>query len=233
VTPDPEDGREAAEALVPVAEMSPAPAISDDEVVVVEGAETELPSDPEPEIEPSLIMTETMARLFERQGHRTMALAIYAQLAEQAPDNPDLAAAVSRLTSALTPPSTEPDTSQPRAGLVGTGAVDAILGRGRSSSARATRSATAQDDSGLRLDGPATHASDDLFSLSAVFGTARPGPAAQAAAFAPGSEAAEQEPSFDEFFGNEETTSAGSARADAAGEEDLEQFTAWLRSLKR
>ncbi|MFN2327123.1 MAG: hypothetical protein ABR551_14760, partial [Gemmatimonadales bacterium] len=186
-----------------------------------------LPADAEPEIEPALIMTETMARLFERQGHRTMALAIYAQLAEKEPDNPDLAAAVERLTAELSASSAAPGASG--TGAVDAAAVDAIAGRAPSIPAQAAR----ESERGLRLDAPATRASEDLFSLSAVFGPARPVPAAQSAVFAPGTEAADREPSFDEFFGGEGTAATDRDQRGSAGGEDLEQFTAWLRSLKR
>lgn len=204
---------------------------ADEAVALVEGADSELPADPEPEIEPALIMTETMARLFERQGHRTMALAIYAQLAEQAPDNLDLASAVERLTGELSAGAGRP-------GAVGKGgadasAVDAIAGRNASGPAhRKHRAPSDSPDPGLRLDAPATRASEDLFSLSAVFGPARPAVTAPSAVVAPTSET-DREPSFDEFFGSEESAPSDGGRTARASGEDLEQFTAWLRSLKR
>ena len=210
-------------------EALPTAEAADDTVTVVEGAESELPADPEPEIEPALIMTETMARLFERQGHRTMALAIYAQLAEQEPDNPDLAAAVERLTGELSAGSGAGASGR---GAVDAAAVDAIVGRGPSSLAPQTRPLSDPSASGLRLDAPATRASEDLFSLSAVFGPARPAPAAASAVFAPGTEVSDQEPSFDEFFGSDGSAASEGGQTGPAGGEDLEQFTAWLRSLK-
>ncbi len=230
------DGVPAWEASAEVPEARPGTAPSaldaDDEVTLVVGAESELPADPEPEIEPALIMTETMARLFERQGHRTMALAIYAQLADQAPDNPDLAAAVERLTDEL---STGSGTSgAPGKGAAEAAAVDAIVRRGASGpTPKKNRALPDSPESGLRLDAPATRASEDLFSLSAVFGSARPGPTAQTAAFTPGSEATDREPSFDEFFGSEDSAASDGGQAGGASGEDLEQFTAWLRGLKR
>ncbi len=223
---EPANGEDAA------SEAAPAALEAADEVALVEGAESELPADAEPEIEPALILTETMARLFERQGHRTMALAIYAQLAEQAPENPDLAAAVERLTGELSAGSGPSGT--PGKGDAEAAAVDAIVGRGASGPAhKQNRAPSDSPEAGLRLDAPATRASEDLFSLSAVFGPARPGPAAQSTVFAPGTEAADREPSFDEFFGSEESAASDGGQAARAGGEDLEQFTAWLRSLKR
>lgn len=219
------------ELALPAAEAAPDGAVEDDAVVVVEGAESEEPSDPEPEIEPALVMTQTMARLFEKQGHRTMALAIYAQLAEQEPDNPDLAAAVERLTGELAAePSGRGTAGTPRRAN-DPAAVGAILGRGTPGPSASRGTGSEQADRGLRLDAPATRASDDLFSLSAVFGTSRP--AAQSAVFTPGVEAGDREPSFDEFFGSEGTTGHGGGPGGTAGEAELEQFTAWLRSLKR
>lgn len=215
----------------PVVPALPTAEVADDEVTVVEGAESELPADSEPEIEPALIMTATMARLFERQGHRTMALAIYAQLAEQEPGNPDLAAAVERLTAERPAGSGTPGASG--MGVADAAAVDAITGRGPSIPAETARAGSDQAESGLRLDAPATRASEDLFSLSAVFGPARPVPAAPSEVFSPGTEAAEREPSFDEFFGGEGAAATDRGQTGPAGGEDLEQFTAWLRSLKR
>ncbi len=215
----------------PASEASPTAEGLDDEVTVVEGAEAELPADSEPEIEPALIMTETMARLFERQGHRTMALAIYAQLAEQEPGNPELAAAVERLRADLS--ASAVSRGAMGMGVVDTAAVDAIVGRGPSIPAETARVDSDPSEASLRLDAPATRASEDLFSLSAVFGPARPVSAAQSTVFSPDSEDPQQEPSFDEFFGGEGTAATDRGQTDPAGGEDLEQFTSWLRSLKR
>lgn len=225
------DTPEPAEWQVPASEATPTAQGLDDEVTVVEGAESELPTDSEPEIEPALIMTETMARLFERQGHRTMALAIYAQLAEQEPGNPELAAAVERLRAELSASSASRGAMG--MGAVAAAAVDAIVGRGPSIPAETAHADSEPLEASVRLDAPATRASEDLFSLSAVFGPARPVPAARSTVFSPGSEDTQREPSFDEFFGGEGTAATDRGQAGPAGGEDLEQFTAWLRSLKR
>jgi tetratricopeptide (TPR) repeat protein len=45
------------------------------------------------ESEPELVVTETMAEIFLRQGHRELALAVYAQLAQRAPENARVAEA--------------------------------------------------------------------------------------------------------------------------------------------
>ena len=47
--------------------------------------------------EPELVVTETMAEIFLRQGHRELALAVYAQLAQREPDNERIAAALASL----------------------------------------------------------------------------------------------------------------------------------------
>lgn len=201
VEPEPEE-RAAAFPDEPEEVTGTALAEGDEPVEIVSGAEAEAADEGELEIQPDLVITATMARLFERQGHKTMALAIYAELAGRDPADGELAAAVERLTFELgqrTPPGpVEATPAKPAGG-------------------------------GAILDAAPTRASDDLLSLDAVFGT--PAPRAAAAA-GTGDDPAGHEPSFDEFFG--EVPAAAGRRDDARGADaDLEQFNAWLRSLKR
>jgi hypothetical protein len=84
----------------PDAEPEPAP-------IAAEVAEPEPSEEPEAaggSAEPELMVTETMAEIFLRQGHRELALAVYSQLAQREPGNERVAAAFARLQAELAPP---------------------------------------------------------------------------------------------------------------------------------
>jgi hypothetical protein len=91
------------------------------------------------------------------------------------------------------------------------------------------------------LEGQPTRRSDDSLSLSAVFGDEAPpaGPTSPGTVPA-GVETEEAGPTFDQFFGTTaapqaETTPEPAASGSGANApvEDLDQFNAWLRGLKR
>lgn len=202
------------------------PAGEPDLVMVVPGADTEATDDPEPEIEPDLVITETMARVFERQGHRTMALAVYGQLAHREPDNARLREAVQRLSMELAPDAGRGETSsfEEAAGAVPNDRlVGALLSQVAGAAAPEPESAQADISP---LAGEPTRPSTDPLALSAVFGDEVP------AQSAPPPVPAETGPSFDEFFAPHREGGRGSG-SPATEDEDLEQFSAWLRSLKR
>jgi len=67
-------------------------------------AEPEEPVLAESEPEPELMVTETMAEIFLRQGHQELALAVYTQLLQREPDNPRISAAAAQLADILAPP---------------------------------------------------------------------------------------------------------------------------------
>lgn len=176
-------------------------------VTMVEGAEAEMPSDEPAAIEPELVITETMAKLFERQGHLTMALAVYAELLERDPLSPGLAEAVQRVRGQL-----GHGTATPLGDLI---------------APRMTERGPARES---LLDAAPTRPAADHLSLDAVFGASRG--ASRSGGGMPEAGAPGDEPSFDEFFGE---AGVGATGADSAGgaDADLEQFNAWLRSLKR
>ncbi len=166
------------------------------------------------EAEPDLVVTETMAELFLRQGHRALALAVYTQLSEREQDNPRIRGAIEQLQAELRPGSS-----------VGIPAFAAVLTGGQSVRAffehllAATRPAAPdRQEAGL--------------SLGAVFGEE---PSA-AAAPAP---VDDRGPSYDEFFAEEQPPAELPKRPDREGAavdaaaEDLEHFTSWLKGLKR
>lgn len=191
--------------------------------------------------EPALVVTETMAEVFLRQGHRELALAVYAQLAQREPDNERIAEALARLTPeapAAPPPTPEP---APRYAASQTGGrsvgqlFQALLSASRPAVAPTIHPPAFEHPK--RPSGEPTRPAQESLSLSSVFGeeAAPAGPAGPPAEGTPG------EPSFDEFFAPATGSSADAElpRAPDSGAmpaqvpEDLEQFNAWLRGLKR
>ncbi len=191
--------------------------------------------------EPELVVTETMAEIFLRQGHRELALAVYAQLAQRDPDNRRIAAALTRLApESAAPPRPTPEPVGPFAASETGGRSVGQLFRALLSASRPTPASAIHPPAfelPKRVTGQPTRPAQESLSLSAVFGeeSAPSGPAGAPQEGSPG------EPSFDEFFAPA-TGSAADAELpralDAAAQpaqapEDLEQFNAWLRGLKR
>jgi hypothetical protein len=253
-----------AAAEVPGFEPEPAPAWEEPAEAAVEsiaapaealfqpvGAHVEEPEpEPEPEAEPAdlparepeLVVTETMAEIFLRQGHRELALAVYTQLSLRDPDNRRLAEVASALSEELAPPPppSPPEAPAPRYAAVETGgrSVRSLFGALLSASrpVAATAIHPPAFETPRRPAGEPTRPAQEPLSLGAVFGddAAPAGPASPPVA--PGSE-----PSFEEFFAPGSAADAELPRppehdaATAASQvpEDLEQFNAWLRGLKR
>ncbi len=164
------------------------------------------------EAEPELVVTETMAELFLRQGHKELALAVYSQLAARDPEQPRIRAAIEQLQGEVK--REVPALPVFAAVLTGGPSVRAFFEQ-LLASARPP-AAGALVDPGL--------------SLGAVFGD-------DAAAGRPAGPA-ETAPSFDEFYGGDpiaEATAPATARTegDEAVAADLESFTSWLKGLKR
>ncbi len=164
------------------------------------------------EAEPELVVTETMAEIFLRQGHRQLALAVYTQLATREPDNPRIREAIGRLEGEFR----TPQSGLPTYAAVLTGGhsvrgfFERLLATGRPGPAR----------------GP------ERLSLGAVFGDDRAGAA-------PTPAVSEAGPSYDEFYADDlpsgDVPAAAVVEADAppADPDDLEGFTSWLKGLKR
>lgn len=251
-------------AEVPGFEPEPAPAWEEPAEAAVEsiaapaealfqpvGAHVEEP-EPEPELEsepadlparePELVVTETMAEIFLRQGHRELALAVYTQLSLRDPDNRRLAEVAAALSEELAPPAppSPPEAPAPRYAAAETGgrSVQSLFGALLSASRPAVATAIHPPafETPRRPGGEPTRPAQEPLSLGAVFGdeAAPAGPASPPVA--PGSE-----PSFEEFFAPGSSADAELPRppeqdtAAAASQvpEDLEQFNAWLRGLKR
>lgn len=182
---------------------------------------------------PLVIVTESMAELFLKQGHRELALAVYRQLLERAPDDEALmeaaAAIESELASREEARRAEPDRLPRAASATGGTAVEDMLKAVLASPPPAARSTVLPPAIEPALAGDATRASSQPLTLGQVFGDepSVPPPAVEAEPAA--------EPSFDEFFG----TPAGAADVPAAAAgrtqdgDDMRQFTEWLKGLKR
>lgn len=213
------------------------------------GAHVEEP-EPEPESEPAdlparepeLVVTETMAEIFLRQGHRELALAVYTQLSLRDPDNRRLAEVAAALSEELAPPAPPPppEAPAPRYAAAETGgrSVESLFGALLSASRPAVATAIHPPafETPRPTAGEPTRPAQEPLSLGAVFGDDA-APAGPASPPAP----AGSEPSFEEFFAPGSSADAelprppGHDPATAASPvpEDLEQFNAWLRGLKR
>jgi len=226
---------------VPSAELEPAPAseaemataaAGEPDVVLVEGAAEEAELE-EPDaglaMEPDLVITETMAEVFLRQGHKPLALAVYAQLAERDPGNPRLAAAMARLKEELSPPA---PSATYAAAETGGESVGSFLARVLAVEPPPQAPGFPPPAIEPATAGAPTRPAAESLSLSAIFGE-EPGRAPVLTAPAGATEADESGPSFDEFFGGLAEGPGGRDAAAGGREEDLEQFNAWLRGLKR
>ncbi len=232
--PEPEASPVVLEVSVPIVDVQPPPPPDAPQ----ESEETDAPA---PADEPELVVTETMAEIFLRQGHRELALAVYTQLSLRDPGNDRIAAAAAAMQQELSPsapPPSEPPAPRFAATETGGRSVHALFSALLSTSRPAVATAIHPPafEAPRRPAGEPTRPAQDALSLSAVFGDeASPsGPAA-----APAESAGE--PSFDEFFApgasaeSELPKPPGTQPAAAASQapEDLEQFNAWLRGLKR
>ena len=219
------------------------------------------------------VLTETMAELYLRQGHREDALRVYAALAAQRPYDTRLRDKVAELSAPPPPPRPRPAAGGQSAGAFLRGILGARPGAtppappelpetpvvSRRSAASVSPPAPEEPvdvapasptPAGEAAPGSPTRPASDAISLDSVFGEEShraSAPAAQEnapdAGAAPSPEGGF---SFDDFFGSPGSPNAdnkpsapnarpsrpsGRARAPEK-EEDLDQFQAWLKSLK-
>ena len=263
--PEPQSEPQPAAQLAPELEPEPAPVaeMEPEPVPAMRAEPDEAPEpvpamrveDEEPEpagvaAEPELMVTETMAEIFLRQGHRELALAVYSQLVQREPDNERVAGAAARLRAELAPTASAPVPGAADAGAEPRQRFDAATTGGRSVGdlfgglLRAERPSVAPAihppafEAPRRPSGEPTRPAPESLSLSAVFGedAVPAGPAGGPPE--PGS----AEPSFEQFFTPAEGSTAevqlpkppdDQAVMSSLAPEDLEQFNAWLRGLKR
>lgn len=186
---------------------------------------------PEPVIEPmtapALIVTESMAELFLKQGHRELALAVYRQLLGRTPDADHLRGAIARLEQELAAPAA-PAPSRRLYAASDTGGrsierrLQAVL------HAPPPSSASTVLPPAIESGAEPTRASGDALSLAAVFGDEPGAQPRREPDPAPGAD----EPSYDEFFGAGPSEPAAAPAPHGEGE-DLRQFNEWLKGLKR
>ena len=183
-------------------------------------AEMEEPAVPESEPEPALMVTETMAEIFLRQGHQELALAVYTQLLQREPDNPRISAAAAALAERLAPPP-PPPASEP------------------------APEPEPEPEPEPKYDAASTGGTAVRNFMTGLLSAGRPRPATTVHPPVFDREEDSKAPSFDEFFGTEAPPAPAGAShfsvpsahrpelGSRTGEaEELEQFHAWLRGLK-
>jgi tetratricopeptide (TPR) repeat protein len=213
------------------------------------------------------VLTETMAELYLRQGHREDALRVYAALAARRPHDTRLRDKVAELSAP--PPRPRPAAGGQSAGAFLRGILGARPGAPapappeppvaprRPAPAAPPPAAEQPVDvapadttaAGEPAPGSPTRPASDAISLDSVFGEESNRTSAPVPELAPDSGTAPSPEggfSFDDFFGSPGSPNAGnkasapnarpprsSGRARAPEkEEDLDQFQAWLKSLK-
>jgi cytochrome c-type biogenesis protein CcmH/NrfG len=203
--------------------------------------------------EPELVVTETMAELYMRQGHRQEAARVYRQLLARNPHDERLRARLAEAEGRAVEGHGEIITGQWAAyssNVTGGESVasffQTVLARRPgpgSTGPGAPTPAGPEDES----PGAPTRPASNALSLSAIFGeevsqvppvvppSPEGGSASPAGAGSPAF-------SFDQFFSGAPSPAAGSAEGEAERggaarssglEEDLDQFQNWLKSLKR
>jgi hypothetical protein len=222
----------------PVTASAPPAAIEEIVAVQAEAMVAEAPVEvaaaplPAEEPEPDLVVTESMAELFVRQGHAADALRIYRELAGRRPGDARLAARIAELEmqDAAARAPLAPYSARVTGGTSVRELMQTLLAarpNGVVPEAAAPTPAPAHDAA------PTRPAADHL-SLSDVFGEEGP---PLPPAFRSSRPPADGGVSFDEFFGAEREgapdEAARGARAPRQGDDDLDQFHAWLQNLKK
>lgn len=199
--------------------------------------------------EPEPILTETMAELYLRQGHRHEALRVYRQLAARTPGDVHLRERVAELAASVAEGSAARRAAVAfSATATGGQSVEALfrelLGTslaGGESGAGTESGRGGEAESG---SGAPTRPAQNSLSLSAIFGEdaspIRPTvtPAMGAPEQTESGETGKPGVSFDQFFGDRGSAQSGSGgrpRRNSKGgaDEDLDQFQSWLKGLKR
>lgn len=205
-------------------------------------AEFEAGESDEDALDADLVVTESMAELFLRQGHRAEALRVYRELYRRDRENLGLREKVDELETSLAEAASAPaaaayratDASHSVAAFLST-----ILAARPADPPPGWGEAPAAVPAPLDVEAPPaappgeaapTRPATDHLSLSAVFGEeGSPVPPATPGATVPSDDGI----SFDAFFGGDQAGGAPRARAASREDDDLDQFHAWLQNLKR
>ena len=213
-----------------------------DEAAVAEVAVDEPAADAP--VEPDLVVTESMAEVYLRQGHRQEALTIYRELFLRNPEDGRLRERVDELESAaaaVDSGSAGPASYSAAAtgGLSVASLFSALLAARPAGAPAGPRGAPAEESGAASQDrgapasdaGEPTRPADDRLSLSAIFGDdSSPVPPAMPGSTAP---ASTDGMSFDAFFDSASPAETTARRPAAREDDDLDQFHAWLQNLKR
>ncbi|HEX5819975.1 MAG TPA: tetratricopeptide repeat protein [Gemmatimonadales bacterium] len=212
--------------LTASAEVVAAPAV--EEATAVEHEE----SMADPELEPDLVVTESMAELFVRQGHAGDALRIYRELAGRRPGDARLVARIAELevVEAASRAHSTPYAARVSGGASVRDVMRSILAARPGD--RVPPSMAPAPEATARPAEP-TRPAQDSISLSDVFG--EEGGASPPAYRAPRAPSTDKGVSFDEFFGApaEPHASGVRPRGPRPPADDLDQFHSWLQNLKR
>jgi hypothetical protein len=188
--------------------------------------------EPQPELEPDLVVTESMAELFVRQGHAGDALRIYRELADRRPGDARLVARIAELEAVVASSrgAATPYSARVTGGVSVRDLMRSILVARPGGHAAAPPSAPV--DAAPRASEP-TRPAQDSISLSDVFGEG--GAPLPPAYRAPRASAGEPGVSFDEFFDTPPAQHASTVRprGPRPAADDLDQFHSWLQNLKR
>ena len=205
------------------------------------------PEDAPAVAEPELVVTETMAEVFLRQGHIAEAITVYRELVRRGPGTEHLHGRLADLESraaAAAPPPPRPAYAARDTGGQSVAAFFQTLLQARPEDpaprwpARPEASAAAPEPP--PEDAPATRPAGEPLSLGSVFGD-EPPPVAPAVGRPSGETPAPGGTgggSFDDFFGAPPRKPVPAQPPSAAAPQgrsgdDLDQFHAWLQSLKR
>ncbi|MGE5092851.1 MAG: tetratricopeptide repeat protein [Bacillota bacterium] len=243
----------------PLAEESPdlAPAAAFDEAPTLEepavfedtldeafAAESPVEEPAVAALEPDLVVTESMAELYLRQGHLQEALTIYRELFLRNPEDLRLREKVDELETAEAEAESAPARAESWSAVATGGQSVASLFRellaARPAGAPATPRRESTAASGAESptavapsagEGEPTRPADDHLSLSAIFGDdSSPVPPAMPSNAPPPSP---DGISFDAFFDSAAPAEPAVRRPAAREDDDLDQFHAWLQNLKR
>ena len=196
-----------------------------------------------PSREPDLVVTETMAQVFLRQGHVVEALAVYRELATREPEAHHLRTRIAELEERQAAAAAPPRPSL-LARDTGGQSLESLFAGVLAARLRPLPAPEAEplDGDTVPEAAPATRPAEEPLSLGSVFGEDPPAvaPAVPPAGASPAEstgDAAGQAVSFDEFFAGSPVAAPAPAPVSRPSrprsDDDLDQFHSWLQSLKR
>lgn len=197
--------------------------------------------------EPELVVTETMAEVFLRQGHLMEAITVYRELVRRSPGGEQLAGRLAELearqAAAAAPPPRPAYAARDTGGQSVAAFFQSLLQTQPDNLPPrwpARPEAPAAQPESVPDEASATRPAGEPLSLGSVFGE-EPPPVAPAVGRASGETPAPRSSapgSFDDFFGSPPKSGAptpppATGRLHARSGDDLDQFHAWLQGLKR